>query len=309
MKKYVLGHVKQVTGIHEYALYDTEKYGFAGVNQQICWLDALDDCGSFGALLLRCDPRAENPDVRKMANRIAAYMMQEQPCTNAGAFCRRDDTIWADDMYMSVPFLCRYGEMTGDNAPIDFAAKQMLLFRELLFMPEKGLMAHMRCMIHDQHNGIPWSRGNGWVIFSLSELLGVLPPEHPKRRALLEFFTELTTGYLAQQDPTGLWHQILDDKDSYLESSATAMFICAFARGIRNGWYTNALAEKAGAAAKKAWDGLAKYAVDGEGNLYGVCRGSSFSFSRQYYRGLSWNFNDTHGIGIVMLAGVELMDL
>lgn len=53
----------------------------------------------------------------------------------------------------------------------------------------------------------------------------------------------------------------------------------------------------------------ASQAIDRDGNLYGVCRGSGFSFSRAYYRTLMWNFNDTHGIGIVMLAGVEYLKL
>ncbi|MBP3638034.1 MAG: glycoside hydrolase family 88 protein [Clostridia bacterium] len=305
---YVQQHVQQVTGIHEYAEYDTERYGFAGVNQQICWLDALDDCGSFGALMLRCDPTGADPDVRRMADRIAHYMMQEQPRTAEGAFCRRDDTIWADDMYMSVPFLCRYAELTGDEAPLDFAAEQMLHYKQLLFLPEKQVMAHMRCLIHGENNGIPWSRGNGWVIFSLSELLQVLPPEHPRRPALLDFFNQLTQGYLALQDECGLWHQILDDPESYLESSATAMMICAFSRGKKFGWYDEATALRAMAAARKAWQGLTEIAIDRQGNLYGVCQGSGFSFSRAYYRALSWRFNDTHGIGIVMLAGVELLE-
>ncbi len=305
---YVLRHVKQVTAIDEYALYDTHRYGFAGVNQQLCWLDALDDCGSFGALMLRCDPTGSDPDVRRMADRIAHYMMQEQPCTSAGAFCRRDDTIWADDMYMSVPFLCRYHEMTGDSAPLDFAARQLLHYKELLFLPEKQVMAHMRCLLHGENNGIPWSRGNGWVIFSLSELLTVLPENHPQRPALLDFFRELTEGYLALQDECGLWHQILDDPVSYLETSATAMMICAFARGTRGHWYDEATAARAMAAAHKAWKGLCQLAIDKEGNLYGVCQGSGFSFSRTYYRALSWRFNDTHGIGIVMLSGVELLE-
>ena len=60
-------------------------------------------------------------------------------------------------------------------------------------------------------------------------------------------------------------------------------------------------------AAERAWQGLTNQAVDRQGNLYGVCRGSGFSFSRAYYRTLSWNFNDTHGVGIVMLAGVEVL--
>ena len=305
---YVMEHARQVTGVQEYAEYDTARYGFAGVNQQICWLDALDDCGSFGALMLRCDPTGADPDVRRLADRIAHYMLEEQPCTEEGAFCRRDQTIWADDMYMSVPFLCRYSELTKDSAPLDFAAEQLLHYKKLLFLEEKQVMAHMRCLIHNENNGIPWSRGNGWVIFSLSELLTVLPEDHPRRPELLQFFNELTNGYMALQDACGLWHQILDDPESYLETSATAMMICAFARGNRSGWYDSETAARAMQAAHRAWKGLTEIAIDNQGNLYGVCRGSGFSFSRAYYRALSWNFNDTHGIGIVMLAGVELLD-
>jgi len=304
---HVRAHVLQVTAIEAYAEYDTERYGFAGVNQQICWLDALDDCGSFGSLMLEYDRDAQNTDIGRLADRIAHYMTEEQPLTPDGAFCRRDDTLWADDMYMSVPFLCRYARRSGDAKYLDFAADQLLRFREKLFMPEKKLMAHMRCLRHDRNNGIPWSRGNGWVIFSLSELLMRLPPDHAKRPDLLAFLRDLTEGYLAVQDESGLWHQILDDPASYLESSATAMMICAFCRGVRYGWYEPERNSGILRAAQRAWEGLTQYAIDDKGNLYGVCRGSSFSFSRNYYRALSWNFNDTHGIGIVMLAGCEWM--
>jgi len=46
------------------------------------------------------------------------------------------------------------------------------------------------------------------------------------------------------QDASGLWHQILDEPGTYLESSATAMFICAFSRGLRNGWYDVAVLDE-----------------------------------------------------------------
>ncbi|MBO2517071.1 MAG: hypothetical protein CW338_07370 [Clostridiales bacterium] len=306
MADYVKQHVLQVTGIQEYAEYDTECFGFAGVNQQICWLDALDDCGSFGSLMLQFDKEGKNADISRLADRIARYMLEEQVREEHGAFCRRDRTIWADDMYMSVPFLCRYAERTGDTACLDAAGEQLLLYRKLLFMPEKGMMAHMCCMIHDRNNGIPWSRGNGWVIFALSELLMRLPAGHRLRQELISFFRELTEGYLRVQGESGLWHQILDDPESYPESSATAMMICAFCRGIRGGWYDDGLSCRATRAAEKGWMGLTETAMDEGGNLFGVCRGSGFSFSRNYYRSLSWNYNDTHGIGIVMLAGCEM---
>ncbi len=304
--RYVASHVAQVSGIHPYALWDTEHFGFAGVNQQLCWLDALDDCGSFGSLMLECD-EGRTREVRDIALRIAGYMLKEQPRTETGAFCRRDQTVWADDMYMSVPFLTRYSALTGDPAGIDTAAEQLLKYRDLLFMPSQKRMAHMMCLRRGKNNGIPWSRGNGWVIFSLSELFLKLPEDHPDRAPLLVFYRELTEGYLAVQGKEGLWHQVLDDDTTYPESSSTAMMICAFCRGLRLGLYPESDRSRIAAAVRKAWIGLTRTAVDRHGNLFGVCQGSGFSFSRAYYRSLSWRFNDTHGIGIVMLAGAEIL--
>jgi len=156
--------------------------------------------------------------------------------------------------------------------------------------------------------GIPWGRGNGWCLFSLSEVLEMLPADHPNRPALLEFFNELCAGYLALQGEHGLWHQVLTDPEAYEETSCTAMFTYAFARGVRFGW----LKEPARyiAAVHKAWQGLTQISVDRLGNVHGVCRGSNYAFTPDYYKyELLWRTNDTHGIGIVMLAGVEIIKL
>lgn len=308
MKEYVTRHTGQVVSVQDYALYDQSKYGFPGVNQQICWLDALDDCGSFGSLMLEC-AHPGDVAVRKLADRIAAYMLREQPRTPEGAYCRRDDTVWADDMYMSGPFLIRYSMLTGEPEGMDMCAEQLLKYKDLLFIPEKQIMSHMRCLRNGKSNRIPWSRGNGWVLFTLSELLAKLPSGHSRRPELLAFFRELTSGYLRLQDTSGLWHQVLDEPGTYPETSATAMFVCAFSRGLRYGWYEPGTESGVLNAVTRAWQGLSSQAIDRDGNLYGVCRGSGFSFSRAYYRSLMWNFNDTHGIGIVMLAGVEYLKL
>ncbi|MDD2647876.1 MAG: glycoside hydrolase family 88 protein [Eubacteriales bacterium] len=309
LSAYVSRHIHAVTEIQRYAKHDTEKYGFAGVNQQFCWLDALDDCGSFASLLLEYDKEGKNEKIREIANETADYMLFHQPRTAEGAFVRRDDTIWADDMYMSVPFLSRYAGYSGCKAAMKECVKQLLLYKKLLFMKDKGVMAHMRCERRGKNNGIPWSRGNGWVIFSLSELLERLPEDADERNDLISFFCELTRGYLRLQGENGMWRQVLDEPETYSEASSTAMMICAFSRGVMNGWYEKELCEKAGNAARRAWKGLCETAIDSGGNLYGVCRGSGFSFSRDYYKTLSWNFNDTHGIGIVMLAATELKRL
>ena len=38
------------------------------------------------------------------------------------------------------------------------------------------------------------------------------------------------------QSGSGLWHQMLDKPDSYLETSASAIFVYSIARAINRGW-------------------------------------------------------------------------
>jgi len=86
------------------------------------------------------------------------------------------------------------------------------------------------------------------------------------------------------------------------------MFACAFARGVRFGWF--AAPGPYLRAVFKAWEAINRVSVDRLGNVHGVCRGSEFSFTSNYYKHeLLWNLNDTHGIGIVLLAGVEVLRL
>lgn len=315
--KYVGDFISLVARSDDYAVFDRENYGFPGISQQLLWLDALDDCGSFGSCMLEYlrsgSEKSEKScmDMKRIAGRIREYMLKEQIRNEDGSFKRRDDSMWIDDMYMSVPFLVRYGELFHDSEAWEEACRQLLLYRDhFCFKPEgmenEGhILSHMRKLEHEEANQIPWSRGNGWVVFSLSELLPVLPKEHRLRASLVEFFRNLCEGYQKLQDKDGLWHQILDEKDTYPETSAAAMFICAMSRGIRYHWFEENKNQEFAKTVFRAWKGLTEKAIDRHGNLYGVCQGSGWSYEREYYRKLTWNFNDTHGIGIVMLAGVE----
>jgi rhamnogalacturonyl hydrolase YesR len=89
---------------------------------------------------------------------------------------------------MSVPFLCRYFQLTAKTKYIDDAARQFLGCKHHLFIPELKAMSHVYDFRRQMATGIPWGRGNGWAIFSLSELLAVLPAGHALRPALLAFF-------------------------------------------------------------------------------------------------------------------------
>ena len=316
IKNYIKDHVQLCIDTLEYALWDKEQYGGAtSIHNLLTSIDSLDDCGSFASMMLEVNKYLGLRDVKKVADYVGDYIYNHQSRLEDGTFFRKEMmhhfhnmTMWADDLYMSVPFLVRYSQFTGDQKYLDDAANQFFGFKKRLFMPEEKIMSHVYDFKYDSKTNVPWGRGNGWVGFSMTELLEVLPEDHPKRNDLIEFLNTLCEGYLALQDDEGMWHQVLNDHESYPETSCTSMFIYAFSRGIRFGWLKNP--EKYVKAIYKAWKGISKTSVDSNGNVYGVCRGSEFSFIADYYKyELGWNLNDTHGTGIVMLAGIEVIRL
>lgn len=316
IQQYIKDHIQLCCDTLEYALWDKEQYGGAtSIHNLLTSIDSLDDCGSFASTMLEVHKYLGIDGVKEAADYVGDYIYNHQSRLEDGTFFRKDmmhhfhnQTMWADDLYMSVPFLVRYYEFTGDQKYIDDAANQFFGFKKRLFMPEENIMSHVYDFKYDTKTNVPWGRGNGWVVFSMTELLEKLPENHARRGELIEFLNTLCEGYLKLQDEKGMWHQVLNDWDSYPETSCTSMFIYAFSRGIRFGWLNNP--EKYVKAIYKAWEAISKTSVDTDGNVYGVCRGSEFSFIPDYYKyELGWNLNDTHGTGIVMLAGIEVIRL
>lgn len=312
IQNYVEGHMKKSTGFYEYCLWDQAFYGAAPFHNQLTTIDSLDDCGSFASALLEVMKDHEIPEGKKITDMVAEYMIKTQHRLEDGTFYRNNsylpimnETIWADDMYMSIPFLCRYYEETGDDLYLEEAKKQTKQFFHYLYMPELQIMSHIYDTHYKIQTKVPWGRGNGWVLVSLTELLAVIPDGDNEKEELVTMFRTLCQGYLRLQGEEGMWHQVLTVDDSYEETSCTAMFIYGFARGVRYGWLEekNVYAESA----IDGWKALCKKAIDRKGNIYGVCSGSGYSFSKEYYaKDLSWIKNDLHGTGIVMLAGIEV---
>lgn len=315
-QQYIVDHMHSCCATLGYALWDREQYGGAtAMHTLLSSIDSLDDCGSFGSAMLEVNQYFPIQGAQEIADYVADYITNKQARLDDGTFYRHilmhifhKDTMWVDDLYMSVPFLCRYAALTGDNKYLDEAARQFLGFKKRLYMPDLKIMSHIYDFTRDMKTGVPWGRGNGWCLFSLSELLAVLPEDHKLRPELLKFFRDLCEGYLALQDPDGpnkgMWHQVLTHRDAYPETSCTAMFAYAFARGVQFGWLENP--ETYIQSVIDAWTGINTVGIDKLANVHGVCRGSEFSYSPEYYKKeLLPNLNDTHGVGIVLLAGVE----
>lgn len=270
-------------------------------------MEELDDCGAMGAGVIevyRHDPQGR---YREYIDQAAEFVLTRQHRLDDRTLVRpfpQQWTLWADDLYMSVSFLARMGELPGGARCFDDAALQVTNFHKYLFDEEKGLMHH--CWYSGSRTpGIAfWGRANGWALLAQVDLLDRLPKEHPQRAALLALLRKHILGIAAYQGGEGLWHQLLDKGDSYLETSCSAMFTYAVARAVNRGY----IEPRYASIARRGWDGvLSRIAVNGE--IDGVCAGTGVADDLVFYYRRPTPPNDVHGIGAVLLAGAEMLQM
>lgn len=268
--------------------------------------ELLDDCGAMAADLADIYKNDKRADYLAYLNKTADYILSKEHRLADGTLARtwpHDKTVWLDDLYMSVPFLARYGALTHEMKYFDFAAKQVQLFTAHLYDKSSCLYAH--CYYSGVGPGPAfWSRANGWSIMAQTELLAYLPKNHPAHSILLKIYKQQIAGFAKYQAASGLWHQLLDKEDSYLETSSSAMFAYAIAFGINNGWLDEVYTDLA----ISAWNGI-KTMVTPEGKVLNICQGTGTSTSLKFYYDRLTPINDIHGLGPVLLAGIEVMKL
>jgi unsaturated rhamnogalacturonyl hydrolase len=271
-------------------------------------LDRLDYCGAMtsqlleGALNHSSGLTSQQAFVAQTtANWIAGGGQARLP---DGTLWRpeRDSTIWADDLYMSCPFLLRWYQYAGRTNYLDDAARQVINMAGYL-QDTNGLWYHGYYTNSHSVNGYKWCRANGWAMVAATEVLSVMPTNHPARSNLLQILTRHIEGVKSVQAPSGRWRQLLDRPELWEETSSTAMFAYCIARAVNRGWIdpTNL------AVARKGFVGLCEN-IATNGVIYGTCEGTSLSTVYSYYVNLvHTNADERHGRGPVLLAGSEIL--
>ncbi|MVN90971.1 glycoside hydrolase family 88/105 protein [Mucilaginibacter aquatilis] len=270
---------------------------------------ALDDCGALCAATVKTIGTAgASANLRPMADNFINFVSNKQQRFNDGTLSRNrplKNTLWLDDMFMSVPAIAQFGKLTGDSKYYDDAVKQVLQFSKRMFNNEKNVYMHGWVQETDVHPQFHWGRANGWAFMAMTELLDVLPQSHPGYGAVLQQYQSLAKGLVSYQSGTGFWHQLLDRNDSYLETSATAIYAYCLARGINNGWLNG---RAYGPAALLAWNATATK-VNTQGQVEGVCVGTGMAFDPAFYYYRPVNVYAAHGYGPALLAGAEIINL
>ena len=270
-------------------------------------MEELDDGGAMGASVIEVYKSDPQERYKEYVNRFAEQVMEKQSRLEDGTLVRtfpNKYTLWADDLYMSISFLSRMGELTNDNRYFDDAAKQVINFNKYLFNEDKGLMYH--CWYSDiKSQGVAfWGRANGWALLAQVDLLDRLPRDHPQRKTLLKLLRRHIIGISRYQGSEGLWHQLLDKTDSYLETSCSAMFTYAIARAVNRGYIDSRYAS----IAERGWEGIMTK-IHPDGKIEGVSTGTGVSNDLVFYYKRPAPLNDVHGIGTVLLAGSEILGL
>jgi unsaturated rhamnogalacturonyl hydrolase len=270
---------------------------------------SLDDSGSMCAALVKARRAGVGPDLRGVIDHWSDYIAHRQFRIADGTLARQrpqPESLWADDLYMSVPALAQMGALTGDRAWFDDAVKQALQYHGHLWDPQVGLYAHGKHMNQPLNPEFYWARANAWAMLASVELLEVLPADHPGRERVLETLrAHIRSVAKLQSGTSGLWHQMLDKADSYLETSASAIFVHSIARAINRGWISPV---SYGSVAQAGWIGVTTR-VNPRGQVEGTCVGTTLASDHVYYYNRPQSVYATHGYGPVLLAGAEMIRL
>jgi unsaturated rhamnogalacturonyl hydrolase len=284
------------------AKFGTDRNGFRTVLEP----RALDDSGSMCAALIRARQAGVGPDLKPVIDTWSEWIARKQFRLKDGTLARQRpqaQSLWADDAYMSIPALAEMGRLTGERAWFDDAVKQVERMSAYLFNSRLGLYTHGWNASNPEAPHFYWARANGWVVVAMCDLLDVLPKDHPGREKVLAQLRATLRGVAHYQSGKGLWHQMLDRNDSYLETSATAMFTYGIAHAVNEGWISPTTY---GSIAQAGWVGLSTR-VNAQGQVEGTCVGTTFASDQVYYYNRPTSVKALHGYGPTILAGVEMI--
>jgi unsaturated rhamnogalacturonyl hydrolase len=289
-----------------------------------------------GKVLLAAIDRGVKNEAYVTAVKTLRDQMSKHPRTSEGGFWhkkRYPHQMWLDGLYMASPFLAQYAGIFKEPALYDDVAKQIILMDRHSYDPATGLYWHAWDESHTQSWADPktgfspnfWSRAIGWYGMAIVDSLDYMPVSQPEIDEIVSILKRLADGVVKWQDPkSGVWWQVTNlgtKEGNYLESSGSAMFVYALAKGVNKGYLPR---EKYLSAILKGYEGLLKTFIkqnpDGSIRLTKVCQGAGLGYmmadgktprdgSFNYYISEPIVDNDPKGTGPFVMAGIEVQKM
>lgn len=276
----------------------------------------LDECGAMCAAMCKATmlDSKKSASFRALLENWFEFCMYKEYRLPDGILARHrpaENSVWLDDMYMGItPILFRgkLAEIENDSKAAEYyqeAINQVLLFKKYLWVPEINLFRHGWIEGMSEHPNYHWARANGWAVLTICEVLDIVPSNTKGWNEVMDLFKTFLKSIVAYQAPNGVWHQLINNPETYLETSATAMYVYGIAHAINCGWIDcTAYID----VARSGWHGIARQ-VNEKGQVENTCVGTGLGWTNTFYANRPVNVYAAHGYGPVILAGAELATL
>jgi unsaturated rhamnogalacturonyl hydrolase len=229
---------------------------------------ALSDAASPGEAVLWAAKKTGDPHLMNGFDKLLDYILTKAP-RNAGGIIYHFTNIpqiWSDINYMLPPFLAAAKKYVE-------AVKQLEGARACLWNPDKKLLSHMWDEEKQQRvRADCWGVGNGWSAAGMTRVISALPETMAEQKKKISgYLVDLIDGCLAHIRPDGLFHNIVDNPSSFVETNLAQMLAYSIFRGIKGGWLEPRYLEYA-----EKMRGAAHSKVDQFGLVQGVCGSPEF---------------------------------
>jgi len=233
--------------------------------------ESVDDPAAIGEALLLAADKTGDERLRKAADKLYHYLKYRAPKTIDGIIYHFNikNEVWVDAYYMAPPFLCKYGD-------IDEALLQIKGFKKYLYDEDKKMLSHIwDDDIGDFGRKDFWGVGNGWTVAGLVRVIAMLPEDRTEdKQFLISYLKDIIDGCVAWQREDGLFHDVLDNPDTFVETNVGQMIAYAIYRAVAAGYLPDSYLTHADKAREAAYSKVDEY-----GFVQEVCGAPSFDHS------------------------------
>jgi unsaturated rhamnogalacturonyl hydrolase len=194
---------------------------------------ALSDAASPGEAVLWAAKETGDQVLMNGFNKMLDYVLNKAPRDKDGIIYHFTNIpqIWSDIIYMLPPFLAIAGQY-------EEAVKQIDGARSYLWNSDKKLLSHMwDCEKQVFVRKDCWGVGNGWSAAGITRVISALPANmQSEKQKLIGYVASIIDGCLAHIRNDGLFHNIVDDPKSFVETNLSQMLAYSIYRGVKGGW-------------------------------------------------------------------------
>ncbi len=195
--------------------------------------DAVTDPCAAGEALFWCSENTDIPELKEGYQKLLNWALYDAPKNKNGGIyhllSRKE--FWADSMYMLPPFLAVSGHYKESLVNI-------MEYWKALYSPKEKLMRHIWDDEKAEFNRDKfWGVGNGWTMAGIARVIELLPTSmKQEKKVLVEMVTELINSVLGYRTKDGLFHDILNERNSFVETNLAQMLAYTIYKGIKNKW-------------------------------------------------------------------------